>query len=116
MKKRKKRCHYYCDGYCFWHGDTGEVCDTNNNEHDGYCPMRESDEELEHIADIMIAEQESLCPNPVSDMFESGHNSCDLCGKSQAFYYGCEDCGTVFCEDCQKEFYKCPVCGSEHLA
>lgn len=62
MEKRKKRCHYYCDGYCFWHGDTGEVCDTNNNEHDGYCPMRESDEELERIADAMVPKNSKAVP------------------------------------------------------
>ena len=46
----KKHCYYYCDGYCFWNGDTGEVCDTLDNSHDGYCPMVESDRELEELA------------------------------------------------------------------
>lgn len=47
---KKKRCHYFCNGYCFWYGDTGEVCDTNNNQHDGYCPKEENDRELEEHA------------------------------------------------------------------
>lgn len=46
MAKRRKKCSYFCDGYCFWGGDNGHVCDTNNNQHDGYCPMAESDEFL----------------------------------------------------------------------
>lgn len=28
--KRKRKCYYYCDGYCFWNGDRGEVCDTDD--------------------------------------------------------------------------------------
>lgn len=56
--KRRKRCHYYCNGYCFWNGDTGEVCDTGNNSHEGYCPMAESDRELEEIAEAMMKEDE----------------------------------------------------------
>lgn len=59
-KQRKRRkCHYFCDGYCFWNGDIGEVCDTNNNSHDGYCPMAESDRELEEHAAAIIAEEEA---------------------------------------------------------
>lgn len=54
----KKRCYYYCDGYCFWNGDTGEVCDTDNNRHDGYCPMRESDKELEEHVKAILEELE----------------------------------------------------------
>lgn len=50
MAKRKRRgCRYYCDGYCFWNGDTGRVCDTDNNAHDGYCPKAESDKEFDII-------------------------------------------------------------------
>lgn len=56
--KRRKRCHYYCNGYCFWNGDTGEVCDTGNNSHEGYCPVVESDRELEEIAEAMMKEDE----------------------------------------------------------
>lgn len=54
MKKRK--CYYFCDGYCFWFGDTGHVCDTDNNRHDGYCPMVESIKELEEHAEAIIEE------------------------------------------------------------
>lgn len=54
IKMKKKKCHYFCDGYCFWHGDMGYVCDTNNNQHDGYCPMEESDKELEAYAKAII--------------------------------------------------------------
>ena len=57
-ERRKKRCYYYCDGYCFWNGDTGAVCDTGNNMHEGYCPMEESNRELEEIAEAMIKEYE----------------------------------------------------------
>lgn len=54
----KRKCHYYCAGYCFWNGDTGEVCDTDNNRHDGYCPMQESDKELEEHAKAILEEME----------------------------------------------------------
>lgn len=66
MKRSSKWCYYYCDGYCFYYGDTGEVCDTGNNAHDGYCPMRADDEELERIADSILcdlASIESCCPS-----------------------------------------------------
>lgn len=56
--KRRKRCPHYCNGYCFWRGDTGEVCDTGNNSHEGYCPMAESDRELEEIAEAMMKADE----------------------------------------------------------
>lgn len=55
--KRKKKCNFYCDGYCFWDGDTGEVCDTDNNSHDGYCPKEESDRELQEHADFIAAQK-----------------------------------------------------------
>ena len=37
------RCYYYCDGYCFYHGDRGYVCDkiawgTGKAIKGGYCP------------------------------------------------------------------------------
>ena len=54
----KKRCYYYCDGYCFWNGDTGAVCDTDNNRHDGYCPLLESKKELEEHAKAILEELE----------------------------------------------------------
>lgn len=54
--KRKRKCYYFCDGYCFWNGDTGYVCDTNNNQHDGYCPMEESNKELEEHAKAIMEE------------------------------------------------------------
>ncbi len=57
------RCYYYCNGYCFWNGDTGEVCDkimfgTHRRRKDGYCPREESDRELEKIADLIVAFEE----------------------------------------------------------
>ena len=58
MKRKKKRCYYFCEGYCFWNGDTGEVCDTNNNQHDGYCHMEESSKELEEYAKSIIDSME----------------------------------------------------------
>lgn len=51
---KKKRCYYFCAGYCFYNGDTGEVCDTNNNQNDGYCPMEENNKELEEYAKAII--------------------------------------------------------------
>lgn len=54
----KKHCYYYCDGYCFWNGDTGEVCDTGDNRHDGYCPLLESKKELEEHAKAILEEKE----------------------------------------------------------
>ena len=55
---RKRHCHSYCDGYCFWYGDRGYVCDTGDNSHEGYCPMAESDCELEELAAAMIEAEE----------------------------------------------------------
>lgn len=57
------RCSYYCDGYCFWNGDTGEVCDkiawgTHKAIKDGYCPKEESDRELEEQAEAWRKETE----------------------------------------------------------
>lgn len=54
MRRVRRKCYYYCGGYCFWNGDTGEVCDTGNNAHEGYCPKVESDKELEEYANAMI--------------------------------------------------------------
>jgi len=45
--RKKKRCHYFHKGYCFWYGDKGEVYDTDNNQHDGYCPKEVNNRELE---------------------------------------------------------------------
>lgn len=58
------RCSYYCNGYCFWNGDTGEVCDkiafgTHKRIKDGYCPKEASDRELEEIAEAMIKAEEA---------------------------------------------------------
>ncbi len=41
------KCGYYCNGYCFWNGDTGEVCDkiaygTHKRIKDGYCPKEQN--------------------------------------------------------------------------
>lgn len=55
---KKKKCYYFCDGYCFWYGDRGEICDTNNNQHDGYCPAEENDRELEEHARWIIEAME----------------------------------------------------------
>lgn len=49
------KCSNYCDGYCFYHGDTGEVCDkiewgTHRKIKDVYCPMEKDNEELEEVA------------------------------------------------------------------
>lgn len=57
------KCSYYCDGYCFWNGDTGEVCDkiaygTHKCIKDGYCPKEQNDRELEEHANAIIAEEE----------------------------------------------------------
>lgn len=54
--RRKRKCNYYCNGYCFYHGDTGEVCDTNNNEHYGYCPKEDDDEILDAYAEFLANE------------------------------------------------------------
>lgn len=54
MRRVRRKCYYYCGGYCFWNGDTGEVCDTGNNAYEGYCPKVESDKELEELANAMI--------------------------------------------------------------
>ena len=63
-KRSKNSCSYSCNGYCFWHGDTGEVCDTNNNSHEGYCPMEESDRELQIMGDCIAANGNcSFCSN-----------------------------------------------------
>ena len=55
------KCGYYCNGYCFWNGDTGEVCDkiaygTHKRIKDGYCPKEQNDRELEEHANAIIAE------------------------------------------------------------
>lgn len=55
----KKGCYNYCDGYCFYHGDTGEVCDkiqqgTLKHRKDGYCPMEVDNVELEEQADAIV--------------------------------------------------------------
>lgn len=57
------KCGYYCNGYCFWNGDTGEVCDkiaygTHKRIKDGYCPKEQNDRELEEHANAIIAEEE----------------------------------------------------------
>ena len=36
------------------------MCDTGNNVHDGYCPMRADDEKLEWLTEAMIEEMASL--------------------------------------------------------
>lgn len=59
-------CSYYCNGYCFWHGDTGEVCDkmefgSRKRRNDGYCPAEENDRELEELAEAMMkADEEKI--------------------------------------------------------
>lgn len=55
------KCMHYCNGYCFFHGDTGHVCDCisiSGKKRDGYCPMREQDDELERIARGMIQDDQ----------------------------------------------------------
>lgn len=57
------KCSYYCDGYCFWNGDIGEVCDkiaygTHKRIKDGYCLKEQNDRELEEHANAIIAEEE----------------------------------------------------------
>lgn len=54
---RRKKCSYYGEGYCFWHSDAGEVCGTGNNAYDGYCPMVESNRELEEYANAIIEDK-----------------------------------------------------------
>ncbi len=49
------KCSNYCDGYCFYHGDTGEVCDkiewgTMKKIKDGYCPREEDNRRAEEMA------------------------------------------------------------------
>ena len=51
--RRKILCSYFCNGYCFWNGDSGEVCDTLNNSREGYCPMEESNLELTILGDCI---------------------------------------------------------------
>lgn len=69
------KCGYYCDGYCFWNGDTGEVCDkiaygTHKRIKDGYCPKEQNDRELEEHAEWLIKQQEleELCNKYLSGM------------------------------------------------
>ena len=57
------KCGYYCNGYCFWNGDTGEVCDkiaygTHKRIKAGYGPKEQNDRELEEHANAIIAEEE----------------------------------------------------------
>lgn len=57
------RCPYYHDSYCFYHGDTGEVCDkiswgTGKRIPDGYCPREMDDIRDEQIAEEMIKAEE----------------------------------------------------------
>jgi hypothetical protein len=57
------RCSEYCAGYCFYHGDTGEVCDkiawgTNRIIKDGFCPKEADIRELEELADGYIKAME----------------------------------------------------------
>lgn len=55
--RKRKKCYYFCDGYCFWYGDNGYICDTDNNRHDGYCPMIEFDKQLEEHAEWIIEQE-----------------------------------------------------------
>lgn len=55
------KCTYYCNGYCFFHGDTGHVCDcitADGRKRDGFCPMREQDDELTEITKSMIKSEQ----------------------------------------------------------
>lgn len=54
----KRHCYYFCRGYCFYNGDDGRVCDTDDNRQEGYCPMEKADEELREISEAMINEME----------------------------------------------------------
>ena len=54
----KRHCYYFCHGYCFYNGDDGRVCDTDDNRQEGYCPMEKANEELREIAEAMINEIE----------------------------------------------------------
>ena len=69
------KCSYYCNGYCFWNGDTGAVCDkiaygTHKCIKDGYCPKGQNDKELEEHAEWLIKQQEleELCTKYLSGM------------------------------------------------
>lgn len=57
--KQKRKCYYYCGGYCFWNGDRGEVCDTDDKSHEGYCPAEENDRELQEHADFIMEEMKN---------------------------------------------------------
>ena len=57
------RCFYYCDGYCFYPGDRGYVCDkiawgTGKAIKGGYCPKENDARELEELADAMVKAME----------------------------------------------------------
>ena len=54
-----KKCFYYCNGYCFYYGDTGLICDTDNNEHAGYCPKKEDEEENNEHAEFLWKQKEA---------------------------------------------------------
>ena len=61
MKKKRKGCDYYCAGLCYWRSDLGEVCGTENRQYEGFCPMDESDRELEdYVAFIKAQEEKEL--------------------------------------------------------
>lgn len=51
--RRKRKCNHYCNGYCFYNGDTGEICDTDNNQYDGYCPKADDEKILNEYADFL---------------------------------------------------------------
>lgn len=54
-----KKCFYYCNGYCFYGGDNGFPCDTDNNEHAGYCPKKQDEEENNEHAEFIWKEKEA---------------------------------------------------------
>lgn len=55
---KRKKCSYYCDGYCFWYNDEiAIVCDTGNNRYKGYCPMVENNKELKEWGEALIEEE-----------------------------------------------------------
>lgn len=69
--RRKRKCNYYCNGYCFYHGDTGEVCDTNNNEHEGYCVKEVDKEILNEIYNEMLKAQQELLEKQTVKLYKA---------------------------------------------
>lgn len=55
------KCPNYCNGYCFFHGDTGEVCDcitASGKRIAGFCPLEEHNRRLNNITAGMVKNEQ----------------------------------------------------------